>query len=235
MPAKNTIKAYTEHGHYHIYNRGVDKRDIFLDDHDYQTFLSLLKTYLSPPIKTDPLPRSPFKSERPYRIKRRNDMNLQGEIQLLAYCLMPNHFHLLIRQNTSHGIVKLMRRVCTSYATYFNTKYERSGTLFEGVYKAILITEEPYFLHLSRYIHLNPVKTTKLGLLSTSQSPVNYPYSSYHWYLEPNPPPWLNTSLILAYFQKNTTKLPNHYTSYSGFVEDYKLNFESFVENLTLE
>ena len=235
MPAKNTIKAYTEHGHYHIYNRGVDKRNIFLDDHDYQTFLSLLKTYLSPPIKTDPLPLSPFKSERPYRIKRRNDMNLQGEIQLLAYCLMPNHFHLLIRQNTTRGMVKLMRRVCTSYVTYFNTKYERSGTLFEGVYKAILITEEPYFLHLSRYIHLNPVKTTKLGLLSTSQSPVNYPYSSYHWYLEPNPPPWLNTSLILAYFQKNTTKLPNHHTSYSGFVEDYKLNFKSFVENLTLE
>jgi len=54
MPAKNTIKTYTEHGHYHIYNRGVDKRDIFLDDHDYQTFLSLLKTYLSPPVKPDP-------------------------------------------------------------------------------------------------------------------------------------------------------------------------------------
>jgi len=224
MPAKNTIKAYTEHGHYHIYNRGVDKRDIFLDDHDYQTFLSLLKTYLSPPVKPDP--SSPFKSGRPYRIRRRRDMNLRAEIQLLAYCLMPNHFHLLIRQNTTRGMVKLMRRVCTSYVTYFNTKYERSGTLFEGVYKAVLITGEPYFLHLSRYIHLNPVKTTKLGPLSTSQSPVNYPYSSYHWYLDPCPPQWLNTSLILAHFR---------HTSYSGFVEDYKLDSQSFVENLTLE
>lgn len=233
MPAKNVVKQFIEHGHYHIYNRGVDKRDIFLDDQDYKTFLALLKSYLAPVPPPDQT--SPFKTIRPYQLKHRESMNLTSEAKLLAYCLMPNHFHLLIKQDTPHAITKLIRRVATSYVTYFNQKYDRAGTLFQGTYRAVTIQDEPYLLHLSRYIHLNPVKTTKIGPISTSESPASYPYSSYHWYLAPTPPNWLDTSLILSYFQKNRGQFPNPYTSYVGFVEDYRLNSDLYLENLTLE
>ena len=233
MPARNVVKQFIEHGHYHIYNRGVDKRDIFLDDQDYKTFLALLKVYLAPPPPT-PAP-GPFKTEKPSRLKRRQSMNLTTEVKLLAYCLMPNHFHLMVKQNTPHGITKLVRRVATSYVTYFNQKYDRAGTLFQGTYRAVTIQDERYLLYLSRYIHLNPVKTTKIGPISTSESPAAYPYSSYHWYLAPVSPEWLDTSLILSYFQKSRGQLPNPYTSYIGFVEDYRLDPNLYLENLTLE
>lgn len=235
MPAKNVVKQFLEHGHYHIYNRGVDKRDIFLDDQDYKTFLSLLKSYLGPPPSPSPSTDSPYKTEKPSLLKHRHAMNLTSEAKLLAYCLMPNHFHLLVKQNTPHAITKLIRRVATSYVTYFNQKYDRSGTLFQGTYRAVLVQDEPYLLHLSRYIHLNPAKTTKLGPITTAGSPAHYPYSSYQWYLSPTVPEWLDTATILSYFQKNRNQLPNPYTSYTGFVEDYRLDSVSYLQNLTLE
>lgn len=196
MPAKNSVKKYHENGHYHIYNRGADKREIFLDDHDYQTFLSLLKTYLSP-VESDQT-TSPISSDsRPHRIQRRRNMNLADQVKLLAYCLMPNHFHLLIQQKSPHAISQFMQRVCTSYVTYFNQKYTRSGTLFQGVYKAVLVEDKSHLVYLSKYIHLNPTQTKKIGpFATTTGSPADYPYSSYKKYLEGKQIPWLDTSVL---------------------------------------
>ena len=101
MPAKNSIKLYLENGYYHIYNRGAGKSEIFLDDQDYRVFLHFLEKYLDP------------KSER----------SLAREIKLLAYCLMPNHFHLFVHQMTKDGIIKFMRALGTSYSIYFNNKH----------------------------------------------------------------------------------------------------------------
>lgn len=143
MPSKNVIKQYLEGGFYHIYNRGVDKRTIFEDPLDYKMFLSYLKNYL--------LPRRP-EQVRPVRAS-----NIFEEIKLICYCLMPNHFHLLIKQVTKSAIISFMRRITNAYTKYFNERYKRVGPLFQGRYKAILVTEEPYLLHLTRYIHLNPV------------------------------------------------------------------------------
>ena len=197
MPAKNTQKIYVPGAFYHIYNQGVDNRQIFITSHDYQTFLSLLESYLSPPVAVDP--NSPYKTERPYRRKRRQQMNLQKELKLLAYCLMPNHFDLLIRQETLTGMTKLMSRVCTAYSSYFNKTHLRTGTLFQGVYKAVLIPDKTQLLTLFRSIHSSPIKTSRLGPISTTAgSPANYPYSSYHWYVDPHPPIWLETSLGLS-------------------------------------
>lgn len=139
MPAKNSIKQYVENGYYHLYNRGVEKRNIFLDDQDYSVFLGYIKQYLGPHEGSDP-------------------KSLVDDIDLIAFCLMPNHFHFLAKQKTIDGITKFMRAICTNYVMYFNKKYERVGTLFQGKYKGVLLDNDTYLLHLSRYIHLNPIK-----------------------------------------------------------------------------
>ena len=149
MPSKNRIKTYTENGYYHLYNRGVDKRIIFQDRDDYTRFLYLLKIYLSPLENL----QAEFPLLRTYLINK----NLAGQVDLLAYCLMPNHFHLLVHQKNKDGITKLMRQVMTSYSKYFNNRFERIGPLFQDIYKAALVDSDDYLLHLSRYIHLNPL------------------------------------------------------------------------------
>ncbi len=206
MPAKNSIKQFVENGYYHLYNRGVEKRNIFLDEQDYIVFLSFLKKYLDP-TGSDPHP-------------------LSSEIDLLSFCLMPNHFHLLAKQSTLNGITKLVRAVCTKYVMYFNKKYERVGTLFQGKYKAVLIDTDGYLLHLSRYIHLNPYP---------GSDPKSYEYSSYSYYLGEKSAVWLKTNVILDYFKTAKKTGLKDYLSYESFVDDYKLNSEEYLGNLTLE
>lgn len=170
MPSRNIIKQYIENGYYHIYNRGVEKRDIFLDEQDCAVFLHYLKLYLSPieELKQLDLPG--------LRIQRFIYLNLSHEIVLLAFALMPNHIHLLIKQKTVDGIVKLMKRLATGYVMYFNKKYQRVGGLFQNRYKAVLIQSDPHLLHLSRYIHLNPanIDTTSINFND---------FTSYSYYI----------------------------------------------------
>ncbi len=142
MPSKNTVKTYLENGYYHIYNRGVEKRRIFEDSQDYQRFLYYLKLYL--------IPSDILHKEKPLLRPHLVRANLAEEVELLAYCLMPNHFHLLVHQKTKDATTKLMRQVLTSYSMYFNKRYERLGSLFEGIFKACLVENDEYLLHLSR-------------------------------------------------------------------------------------
>ncbi|OGD87472.1 hypothetical protein A3J17_00065 [Candidatus Curtissbacteria bacterium RIFCSPLOWO2_02_FULL_40_11] len=203
MPAKNSLKIYLENGYYHIYNRGAGKSKIFKDNQDYNVFLHYLEKYLDPKSAT----------------------SLRDKIKLLAYCLMPNHFHLFVFQKDKKGIVQFMRSLCTSYAMYFNKRYERSGTLFQGRYKAALVESEPYFLHLSRYIHLNPV-----GLVSDWQ---DYRYSSYKNFLGKNVDSWLDSELILNFFKQS--KYLNGNLSYKKFVEDYIGDSRAELEDITID
>lgn len=228
MSRKNTVKKFVEGGIYHIYNRGVDRREIFLDDQDYSTFLSLFKRYLEP-----------YSDQTQDKIKpsvkaHQRQMNLDGLVDLLAYCLMPNHFHLLLRQKESHGITQLLRRVCTNYAMYFNKKYSRQGPLFTSIYKAVLIDDEYQLLHVSRYIHLNPVhiRVQKIGPVKTvsASNPAEYPYSSYSYYIHPHKPQWLNNMFILDIISRNKDK---KHLSYKDFVEDFSLKSEEiFPESM---
>ena len=206
MPHKHIVKTYVADGHYHVYNRGVEKRVIFLDDQDYRVFLHLLKYYLSP-LKQDA--KHPLSEIPNHTIVRPRPLsNLNEEVDLLAYCLMPNHFHFLIKQTTEEGMSKLLRRLATIYSMYFNKRHDRVGHLFQGIYKAALITEDPYLLHLSRYIHLNPVELTGLNLAT-------YPYSSYPYYLGIKRAEWIKPDFILDIF-----KSPNYspFLSYEEFV-----------------
>lgn len=200
MPRKNSIKRYYENAIYHVYNRGVDKRVVFLDRDDYLVFLHLLKTALSDDTKRGSTPE--FSSRKIGWYKRKN---FYGKIDLLAYCLMPNHFHLLLKQIKPTIITEFMRSICVSYGMYFNKKYKRVGSLFQGIFKAIDIEEDNYLLWVSRYIHRNPANFR------------TYLYSSYADYLNTRHTEWLNTKLILDYFSSSTLHKSN---SYQQFVDD---------------
>ena len=225
MPRKNSLKTYVEGGYYHIYNRGVEKRNIFLDDRDYKVLLHFLKTYLSPlPPKEDLPQRRPEIGVTPVRI--RPIKTVHGVISLLAYCLMPNHFHLLVKQEARDGISRLMNRIGTNYGMYFNKRYERVGPLFQGVYKAVLIDNEAQFLHLSRYIHLNPYEIEG----GDFEKLVDYPYSSYGDYLGVRNTGWVKTDEILSYFGSGGSipgaKAGEDHHSYQSFVEDFKGEYD---------
>lgn len=225
MPRRNARKLYLENSIYHIYNRGVEKREIFLDEQDRKVFLRFIKELLMKPpdkkilLKPFNLKGSAFKGV-PHQ-----PLNLHGELELLAYCLMPNHFHMLIKQTSIKIIQRFMQSLCTRYSMYFNKKYKRVGPLFQGVYKAVLVREESYLLHLSRYIHLNPSKNTQ-DILNT--------YSSYSDYIGKRFTTWLNINIILSYFGSVLTNRKD-IKCYKDFVEKYPEDSAKILGKIVLD
>ena len=237
MPSKNIIKIFIEDGYYHIYNRGVEKRKIFLDEQDYAVLLHFLKQYLSPPPPEDvflTMTRSMtgFDPVRPRPIQP-----LDKEIDLLAFCLMPNHFHFLLKQKTIDGITKLLRRICTSYVMYFNKKYDRVGSLFQGTYKAVLVDRDEYLLHLSRYIHINPVidKVRPCQGYKVCTKPSEYPFSSYSYYLGKKKADWVKPDEILSFFKTARKTFSKDIFSYQSFVEDYLGEDKEVLRDLAID
>ena len=219
VPAKFVIKQYVENGYYHLLNRGVEKRPIFLDKKDYRTFLSFLKRYLSDPDLQQ-------QDVQPIRLSRRSD--LHKEIKLVAYCLMPNHFHLLIKQETRNAITKFARSLSNAYVRYFNDRYDRVGTLFQGKIKGVLVDSDAYLLHLSRYIHQNPGEIWKKSLR-------DYPFSSYAEYLGLRNTTWIYPEIVLDFFSSSENNLFYDYFSYRSFVEKSKEETPKLIQRLTLE
>lgn len=215
MPGKNTIKHYANNNYYHVYNRGVEKRRIFEDREDYQTFLKYLELYLSPISVLTTL-------KPPPKLNILNH-NVSDEVELVCFCLMPNHFHLIFKQITSEGITKLMRQISTAYSMYFNKRYQRVGPLFQGIYKAIEIDSDEKLIHLSRYIHRNP--------LERGASLKDFQWSSYTYYALGNPPVWLETQPILSHFPKDGSK------NYEQFIEtnEDKIDSNIDISSLLLE
>lgn len=212
MPAKHAIKEFVRNSYYHIYNRGVEKRLIFGDAQDYAVFLSYLKTYLLP--KDEALlhavlaePTSTPK-QKDQALKQLHLNNFSDTVRLISYCLMPNHFHILIKQTDATIINYFMRSFCTRYSLYFNRRYRRVGGLFQGVYKAVRVETDDQFLHLSRYIHRNPI-----ALASQGESLQSYAYSSYPQYLGRSRATWVHPEDVLAYFSKSQKH------SYQEFIE----------------
>lgn len=168
---------------YHLYNRGTEKRKIFMRRNDYDRFLVLL--YLcnsTKPVRLDDFPQG--------RTLRKVFMEFnRGEslADLCAYCLMPNHFHLLVREKTEGGISRFMQKLMTGFTMYFNIRYERPGALFQGKYKATHVNDDQYLKYLLSYIHLNPIKLIEpkwkeTGIANRSRAEKwleNYQYSSW--------------------------------------------------------
>ncbi len=180
-----------------MYNRGHNKSPIFLEDNDYRRYLKRLSEYLP-----------------------------KHAVSILSYCLMPNHIHLLLKQTGQEPIDKFIHRLHTAYTMFFNKKYERVGSVFQGRFKAKQIETDEYLLHVSRYIHLNP----KEILQSQAQGPAlrtklhYYPWSSLHEYLLAGQETALcQTSELLNYFATESTKQtlnPKANSSYIQFVDD---------------
>jgi len=158
---------------YHLYNRGTEKRTIYLDKEDYEHFLFLM--YVCNTTKSIELRNIGQNFDRGETI-----------IEIGAYCLIPNHFHILIREKTDNGISRYMHKLLTSYSMYFNKKYKRTGKLYEGVFKSIHANKDNYLKYLYSYIHLNPAKLIDKNWKKNKTKNVyrlleyvfSYPYSS---------------------------------------------------------
>jgi len=205
MPAKNIIKTYSPNSFYHVYNRGTDKRLVFLDHQDFLTLLSYIKLYLTPSKKLFRQiqrfkPTSKF-TRISALIKAKNN-NYANKIEVHAYTLMPNHYHLLIKQKGTYDMAAFIRTIFTCYAYYFNARYKRSGRLFQDNYRAKLIKADRYFSHLAKYIHLNSqgLQAKDYPNYRAWRSWEDYPYSSCQYYLsKTNQSFWLTKNLLNSY------------------------------------
>ena len=198
MPAKYVVRDFSENSYYHVFNRGVEKRKIFLDEQDYNLFTYYLLIYLLPLDKVlEIYPKLPL---------RLHNKNLSGEVELLSYCLMPNHFHLLFKQKSKNGITKLLKQITNGYTLYFNNKYNRVGGLMQGRFKAVRIPTDEALLHVSRYIHLNPIASSFVVDLN------DYEWSSYKDYIGKGDITFVSTNQILSFFNSNE--------SYKEFMQD---------------
>lgn len=154
---------------YHIFNRGVAKLPIFNNERDYRRFLESIYYYQ-------------FHGPKPQfsQLKRYKNFNFEKNgriVELLCYCLMPNHFHFLLKQIHEGGISEFVRKLANSYTKYFNTKHKRVGPLLQGQFKAVRIESDEQLIHVSRYIHLNPTSSFLVKDLRT------YAWSSYSDYV----------------------------------------------------
>lgn len=204
MPLRKT-PLVTDH-FYHIFNRGVEKRITFTDTREYKHFLETMKYYQHKDLELK------F-SHATYEMKQ----TTSGKklIDIIAYCLMPNHFHLLVKQLEENGISTFMRRSINSYTRYFNTKHERIGPLLQGPFKVALIENDEQFIHVSRYIHLNPL----VGYITKDLR--LYEWSSYTEYLGIHNSRFCNPSEILNFF-----KNPTDYERFVKDQEDYAKQLE---------
>ncbi|MCF7870915.1 MAG: transposase [Candidatus Omnitrophica bacterium] len=195
------LRIEYEDAFYHIIQRGIEKKRIFLQDADKVKFFSYLK-----------------------------EAYLRYGIIIHTYALMNNHYHLTL-QTPRANLSKAMHYLNTSYAVYFNTKRKRTGPLYQGRYKAILIQQDEYLHHLSRYIHLNPVRAKIV------KTPIEYSWSSYKYFVSSaSPPPWFQVSFILSMFNKTASKAKNFYKEFvlSGVGKEKDIIFKNTIKGFVL-
>lgn len=197
---------------YHIYNRGVEKRNTFLDDKDYLRFIhDLFEFNDEEPVSNVLYYFDPKSMEVQPRYNKEERKRRKLLVEILIFTLMPNHFHLLLRQKRERGIVKFMQKIGTGYTMYFNQKYERVGALFQGRYKAVLVESQAHFLHLPFYIHANPVFKKYGGSTSIHWKEAMKYLEKYRWgsFLDyigrKNFPSVTSRSFLLNYFDGEQT------------------------------
>ncbi|HNW71323.1 MAG TPA: transposase [Candidatus Paceibacterota bacterium] len=211
--------------YYHIYNRGIDKRVIFKSNRDYERFIMLL--YISNTQKgsfrLDNLINQQHKTLDEVLVLDKGE----PLVSIGAWCLMSNHFHLLVRQEVDGGITRFMKKLGTSYAMFFNIKYQRSGALFGGLFKSKLIGfDDNYMRQLFGYIHINPLeikfpewkKQIKKPSVEIKKFLKSYRYSSYQDYLE------------VERAEKNIIE-PQNFPDYFGGVSSFKDFVEDYFTN----
>lgn len=191
MPTRNSRKEYAPDTYYHVYSRGLNKQPIFFDEQDFSVFLGYLKRYLS--------------YEASKRPNRKPVRSFAGDIDLLSYCLMRNHVHLLFYQHEDErALSALLQRVFTVYSMYFNKKYTRVGPVFQSRYLALRIDNDPYLHHISRYIHRNPKIWSE------------YEFSSLRYYTGEAYADWVKPGAILELFDNS----PKQYLEFVASMDE---------------
>lgn len=180
---------------YHLFNRSVARQPIFNSFKDYSRALETINyyTYSNPAIRFSYFNRLPDNQKEEFFLRLQQT---DKQVVLFAYALMPNHFHILAKGLTEKGVIKFLTNFQNSYARYFNTKNTRNGSLFQIQFKAVRIETDEQFVHVVRYIHLNPLTSYVIKEFKELE---NYPWTSYHEYLNQNPK-IVNTEEALAYF-----------------------------------
>ncbi len=209
---------------YHIYNRGVEKRTIFLNTSDYLRFTHSLYLFNTREPTTN---MAEHLRSASFEVGLRR--NIEELVEIYAFCLMPNHFHLMVKQVATDGITRFMRKLGTGYTNYFNLKYERVGALFQGIYKAAPIVKEEHFLYLPYYIHANPLDLAapewREGLIPKPAAAfdflMKYRWSSLRDYCGKANFPYLTSRrLIMEHFKNNP---------------DYRREMEAWVADRSAE
>lgn len=210
MPSLYLQRNFQPNFYYHIFNRGGFKQKIFLKKKDYNTFIDILKYYLRYP-QINSLSRLTQK-----KLNKAQKKVAPKPFQLLAYCLMPNHFHLLLLQKLpAPTLTDLLRKVEITYAMYFQHQYQHSGALFQGRFRCVPVFDDEQLLYLSKYIHLNPQK-------SVGSVPTDFPYSSLRDYLQLNQihKDWLDSQTIYEKFFPHSINPVKAYLSFLSSTKD---------------
>ncbi|MEW5907902.1 MAG: transposase [Patescibacteria group bacterium] len=212
--------SFTPENYYHIYNRGIEKRAIFIDRKDYERFLIYL--YLCnniSPVDIRNLYSKGLSFAEIMSISRKDTL-----VEIGAYCLMPNHVHLLVREKKDGGITNFTKKLFTGYSMYFNKKNQRTGRLFENIFKAEYINQDRYLKYLFVYIHLNPVKLIEpqwkekgiKNFKKVEEFLNHYPWSSFHLYNKNLPDSIIDKKNFPEYFENSK--------EFKVFLDDW-LNF----------
>ena len=221
MPIRNV--SFANGYYYHVYNRGVNKRKIFLDNQDHQRAIDTLQYYLYSGHRL----RFSYYRRLNDQLKQEYSSYLMAQtVGIVSYVLMPNHFHFLINQLEDGGISNCLRLFENSYTRYFNTKHKRIGPLLQGPFKAVTIESDSQLLHVTRYIHLNPFSSK---LVDTTEKLERYPWSSYPSYLKTGrSQSFINNEIILDQFKNQ---------SYRTFVNERSLYQQELeeIKHLTIE
>lgn len=223
MPKRYT-PLVTGH-YYHIYNRGVARQPTFFTKRDYERMLLTFRFYRlqKPPLKLSYFLALPFE-ERNTWIEQ-HERSLRKLVEIACFVLMPNHFHMLVKQISEGGITTFLRHASNSYTKYINTKHHRPGPLFQGEFKAVRIETNDQLLHVSRYIHLNPFASS----IIEKKDLFAYPWSSLPSYLGTSSIPYLSPNVILDQF---SSKQP--YKSFIADHADYAKKLDQ-IQHLLLE
>ena len=199
MPPRKVILATDET--YHIFNRSLRQVPIFTNKRESYLFLMAARYYLQP---NPPVKFSIYRQQQ-----NKYQVNLSKTlVKIIAYCLMPNHFHFILTQLEGDGIKTFIHKLTCSYSHYFNIKHEQKGSIFESKFKAVRVENQEQLIHLSRYIHLNPVTDFLV------EDPEEYSYSSYKIYLTKEKVDFVDPSDVLVDFKS--------VESYKKFVLDQK-------------
>ena len=183
---------------YHVYTRSLDNYITFKDESDFTRAIETIKFYRYGKVPISFSTYLKTKNKKIFSLKYELDIN-NSVVEIIAYCIMPTHLHLILKQLTDNGISSFIKNSLDSYTRYFNNKYSRRGTLWQGRFKSVYVESNEQLLHLTRYIHLNPTTA------SLVKNPEEWPYSSY-----------------LEYLNKSNNKICNYEEYLDMDMKDYK-------------